>query len=117
MITDARFAFRQLFKSPGFTLLALITLALGIGLNTAIYSLIDDLFLRGLPYAEPERIVHMFGNWKDRNVTGMPVSAPRFMQYRPSTGSGQAQSPFSEFAAENFTAFTMTGVGDPVQVF
>ena len=49
MMTDLRFACRQLFKSPGFTVLALITLALGIGLNTAIFSLIDDLFLRGLP--------------------------------------------------------------------
>ena len=50
MMTDVRFAFRQLLKAPGFTLLALITLALGIGLNTAIFSLINDLFLRGLPF-------------------------------------------------------------------
>src|SRR5439155_338964 len=59
MMTDLRFAFRQLFKSPGFTLLALITLALGIGLNTAIFSLINDLFLRGLPFANRDRVVQM----------------------------------------------------------
>src|SRR5207244_9668811 len=47
MIADLRFALRQLLKTPGFTLLALLTLALGIGLNTAIFSLINDLFLRG----------------------------------------------------------------------
>ena len=57
MMTDFRFALRQLFKSPGFTLLAVITLALGIGLNTAIFSLINDLFLRALSFSEPERIV------------------------------------------------------------
>ena len=60
MMTDLRFALRQLRKSPGFTFLAVITLTLGIGLNTAIFSLINDLFLRGLPFKEPERVVHMF---------------------------------------------------------
>ena len=61
MMTDLRFAFRQLLKSPGFTLLAVLTLALGIGLNTAIFSLINDLFLRGLPFqrtgARPPRLL------------------------------------------------------------
>jgi ABC-type antimicrobial peptide transport system permease subunit len=59
MTRDVRFAVRQLLKSPGFTVLALLTLAIGIGLNTAIFSVIDDLFLRGLPYAEPARVVHL----------------------------------------------------------
>lgn len=110
MMTDLRFAGRQLLKSPGFTLLALLTLAIGIGLNTAIFSLIDDLFLRGLPFHDSSRIVHMFANWKDRGLTDAPVSAPRFMTYR------DGQTVFSDFAAENFTAFTLTGLGDPVQV-
>src|SRR5262245_16875289 len=52
MLTDLRFALRQLLKSPGFTLLAVITLTLGIGLNTAIFSLINDLFLRSLPFKD-----------------------------------------------------------------
>ena len=60
MMTDVRFAFRQLFKSPGFTLLAVLTLALGIGLNTAIFTLINDLFLRGLPFQQPARLLHVF---------------------------------------------------------
>src|SRR5437660_1113797 len=52
-MNDLRFALRQLRKSPGFTTLAVLTLALGIGMNTAIFSLIQDLFLRGLPFSEP----------------------------------------------------------------
>src|ERR1700682_38742 len=110
MMTDLRFAFRQLLKSPGFTLLALITLALGIGLNTAIFSLINDLFLRGLPFQEPERVVHMFANRKDSGLTEIAVSAPRFLHYR------EGQTIFSGFASENFTGFVLTGVGDPVQL-
>ena len=109
MVMDLRFAVRQLFKSPGFTLLALITLALGIGLNSAIFSLIDDLFLRGLPYVQQDRIVHVYANWT--GFTDVPMSAPRFMHYR------EGQTVFSDFAAENFTAFTLTGPGEPVQVF
>jgi putative ABC transport system permease protein len=54
-MNDLRLALRQRWKSPGFTSLAVITLALGIGMNTAIFSLMQDLFLRGLPFTEPER--------------------------------------------------------------
>src|SRR5215471_5443370 len=111
MTTDLRFVVRQLRKSPGFTLLALLTLTIGIGLSSAIFSLINDLFLRGLPYREQDRVVHMVANAKDRGLNEIPVSAPRFMHYR------EAQAIFSDFAAENFSAFTLTGLGDPVQVF
>jgi putative ABC transport system permease protein len=55
-MNEFRFALRQLRKSPGFTLIAVVTLALGIGLNTAIFSLINDLFLHGLPFKEPSRV-------------------------------------------------------------
>src|SRR3989440_10821116 len=109
-MNDVRFAFRKLQKSPGFTFLAVLTLALGIGLNTAIFSLINDLFLRGLPFHEPERVVHMFANRKEANLKEIAISAPRFMHYR------DGQTIFSGFAAENGTGFTLTGVGDPVQL-
>src|SRR5262249_23411713 len=98
-------------KSPGFTLLALLTLAIGIGLSTAIFSLIDDLFLRGLPFKEQDRIVHLYASAKDRGLNEIPLSAPRFMHYR------RAQTIFSDFAGGSFSAFTLTGLGDPVQVF
>jgi hypothetical protein len=64
MLNDIRFALRQLCKSPGFTLIAVLTLALGIGANTAVFSLIHDLFLRGLPFSEPKNIVHVYGESK-----------------------------------------------------
>ena len=111
MMTDLRFAFRQLLKSPGFTFLALITLALGIGLNTAIFSLINDLFLRGLSFKEPQRLVHMYSNARERNLLELSISVPRFQHYR------ESQTVFDGFAAESVTAFTLTGLGDTVQIF
>src|SRR5436309_9870075 len=110
-MTDLRFALRQLLKSPAFTFLALITLALGIGLNTAIFSLINDLFLRGLPFKQPGRVFHMYSNAKDRNLLELPISAPRYQHYR------DGQTIFDGFGGENIIAFTLTGLGDPVQLF
>ncbi|PYI89290.1 MAG: hypothetical protein DMF03_08100 [Verrucomicrobia bacterium] len=110
-MNDLRFAVRQLIKSPGFTLIALITLALGIGLNTAIFSLINDLFLRPLSFKEPDRVVHMYSNANDRNLLELPISAPRYQHYR------DGQTIFDGFGAENINAFTLTGLGDPVQLF
>src|SRR5438067_7609342 len=109
MMTDVRFAFRQLFKSPGFTLLAVLTLALGIGLNTAIFSLINDLFLRGLPFQQPARLLHVFSHFKEQTVD-FPLSAPRFVHFR------DGQTIFDGFAGENGIAATVTGLGDPFQV-
>jgi putative ABC transport system permease protein len=110
-MNDLRFALRQLRKSPGFTLIAVLTLALGIGLNTAIFSLINDLFLRGLPFNEPSRVVHIYAGDKSRNLVDIPLSAPRFQHYR------DGQTLFDGFAAESLFLFTLTGIGDPVQVF
>src|SRR3954471_1084598 len=109
MMTDLRFALRQLRKSPGFTLLAVITLTLGIGLNTAIFSLINDLFLKGLPFKEPGRVLQVFSHFKDQTVD-FPLGAPRFMHFR------DGQQVFDGFAAENGLGTTVTGVGDPFQV-
>ena len=60
-MNDLKFALRQLLKSPAFSILAILTLALGIGVNPAIFSLMHDLFLRGLPFNEPDRVVSMYG--------------------------------------------------------
>jgi putative ABC transport system permease protein len=110
-MNDLKFAFRKLRQSPAFTSIAVITLALGIGLNTAIFSLINDLFLRGLPFKEPSRVVHVFGGDKSRDVVDIGVSAPRYQHFR------DGQTLFDGLAAENLFLFTLTDLGDPVQVF
>jgi predicted permease len=109
-MTDLRFAIRQLLKSPAFTLLAVFTLALGIGMNTAIFSLINDLFLRGLPFADPDRLVIIQAEAKERNLENLPMSVPRFWHFR------DGQTVFSSLAADTGAGFIMTGVGDPIQV-
>jgi predicted permease len=111
MISDFKYALRTLAKTPGFTVIAVVTLALAIGANTAIFSLINDLFLRGLPFKEPSRIVHLLAGDKSRNLVDIAISAPRFQHYR------EGQTLFDGFACENIFAITLTGVGDPVQVF
>jgi putative ABC transport system permease protein len=110
-MNDIRFAFRKLRQSPAFTTIAVVTLALGIGLNTAIFSLINDLFLRGLPFKEPSRVVHLYGGDKARDLVDIGISAPRYQHFR------DGQTIFDGLAAENFFAFTLTGLGDPVQIF
>ena len=107
---DLRFAFRQLLKSPGFTALTVLTLALGIGMNTAIFSLINDLFLRGLPFHEPGRIVSLEAEAKERNLTQLNMSVPRFWHFR------DGQTVFTQIAADAGNGYTMTGMGDPVQL-
>src|SRR5215469_15995496 len=109
-MNEFRFALRQLRKSPGFTVIAVLTLALGIGLNTAIFSLIDDLFLRPLPFKDPPRLVHIYSNARERNLLELAISVPRFQHFR------ESQTIFDGFAGENQSAFTLTGLGDAVQI-
>ena len=110
-MNDIRFAFRKLRQSPAFTAIAVITLALGIGLNTAIFSLINDLFLKGLPFKDPARVLHLYGGDKSRDLVDIGIGAPRFQHFR------DGQTVFESLAGENFFAFTLTGLGDAVQVF
>src|SRR5438309_3240170 len=109
-MNDLRFALRQLRKSPGFTALAVLTLALGIGMNTAIFSLIQDLFLRGLPFSEPDRVVRIYGEAKERDLKQLPFSVPKFWHYR------DGQNVFSTIAADSGNGFILTGMGEPAQL-
>src|ERR1700682_653444 len=75
-MNDLRFAFRQLFKNPAFTLVAVLTLALGIGASTAIFSVLDAVLLRPLPYPNQERLVE--ARELDEAGRGMPFAEPNF---------------------------------------
>jgi putative ABC transport system permease protein len=107
MIPDLRFAFRQLIKSPGFSLLAVVALALGIGANTAMFSIINTLFLRPLPFPDPDRLVQLTSSLPERQLDNVPFSWPRFMAVR------DRQQVFSDLAVGAFSGFTLSGQGDP----
>jgi len=111
IIKDIRYGLRGLLKRPGFTAIALLALALGIGANTAIFSLVNAVVLRPLPYPEPDRLVWVFGNI--RNVPGTAsVSPPDFLDYRSQNKT------FEQFAASGTLpgAVNLSGSGDPERV-
>ncbi len=111
MLQGLRYGARTLMKTPGFTLIAVITLALGIGANSAIFSVVNSVLLRELPYREPQRLVMV---WSDRPQlqarTGMsefPVSAADFTDWRD-----QNQG-FEQIAAFHSQSLNITGGGEP----
>lgn len=111
MNDDFRFALRQLGKSPVSTILAIVTLAVAIGLSTTIFGLIDALFLRALPFADAARVVELQGEAKERGLQQLPFSVPKFLEFR------RGQNVFTGIAADGGAGFTLTGFGEPVQIF
>jgi putative ABC transport system permease protein len=94
---DLRFALRQLWKSPAFALTAVLTLALGIGANTAIFTVVQSLLLSPLPYPGADRIVALNTAWAQGNRVSPRVTGPDLVDIREQAKSLEAISPY--FAA------------------
>jgi putative ABC transport system permease protein len=110
LLQDLRYAARLLTKNPGFTALAVATVATGIGANTALFSVINALLLRPLPYAKPDRLVLISGQKKALSADQSPLSWPRFQLVSEHNRS------FSGVAGFVDESFNMTGRGDPEEL-
>jgi putative ABC transport system permease protein len=108
MLADLRFAFRQLLKSPGFAAVAILTLALGIGANTAIFSVTNAVLLRALPYQDPDRIVSINKLETRFGIGGLTAGA--FLDFR------EQGTAFENLAAYSEDEFSLTGGGDAERV-
>src|SRR5216683_2693743 len=109
LIQDLRYALRQLRKNPGFTGVAVLSLALGISATTTISSIVDSLLFRRLPYPNSSRIVRVWNTFAPRGMMEIPASEPEFLEYRQSYT-------FAHFAGFSTGAVTLTGSGDPLRV-
>jgi predicted permease len=108
MMADLKYALRTIRRSPGFALAVVLTLALGIGANTAIFSVVHSVLLRPLPYGEPGQLVRIYGRYPEFGRTS--TSLPDFQDWRAQSHA------FEEMAARYNTAFVLTGEGEPERV-
>jgi predicted permease len=105
-----RYASRQLLKSPGFTLVAILGLALGIGANVALFSVVNSVFLRPLPYRQPDRLVRLSSTNEETSLRRGRFSYSRYLEVQ------QRQQVFSDLGLSAGNVFTLTGRGDPEQL-
>jgi putative ABC transport system permease protein len=110
LLQDMRYSIRRLAKSPVFALIVVVTLSLGIGANTAIFSAVNAILLRPLPYPDPGRLVTVNHFYPTLNNLKAPVSAAGFRDYQDRLRS------FSSMAVESRWNANLTGVGDPVRL-
>src|SRR6185503_2777350 len=110
MIRDVKFAVRGLLKKPAFTLIAVLTLALGIGANTAIFSVVNAVLLRPLAAKDPDRLVTVWLSAPAKGVEHMDLNPAMFAYYRDRT------RPFENLAAFETGEFSLTGGAEPESV-
>ena len=108
LLNDVRFALRMIRHSPGFTIVAVLTLALGIGANTAIFSFVDAVLLKPLPYPHPEEIVNVWEKPPDSERNG--ISTMNFLDWQ------KQNTVFTAMAAQTGGSVTLTGVDVPIQL-
>ncbi len=107
---DLRYGFRMLTKNPGFTAIAVVSLALGIGANTAIFSVVNAVLLKGLPFHDSERLVMV---WEDASFAGFPRNTPAPANYADWKSRSDA---FEDMAAVARRSFNLTGDGEPERI-
>ena len=107
-MNDLRFALRQLLKNPGFTAIAVLTLALGIGANTAMFSFVNAILLRPLPYKEPDRLVKVCENHVTNGWLKVDIGAPVLGEWRRQSTVFEGLG-----AVRAYGNFTLTGKGPP----
>src|SRR5262245_2006325 len=109
-LKDMRYAMRNLVRRPGFTVIAVVTLGLGIGANTAIFSPINALLLKPLPLPEPDRVVAIWDKVPSRGVVHNEVSMANYLDWR-----AQSQS-FEHLALYRWWSTNLTGVESPERI-
>jgi putative ABC transport system permease protein len=107
---DFQYTFRMIRRKPGFAIIVILTLSLGIGANTAVFSVFDRAVLRPLPYANPEQLVHLWETRSNEEFAQMEASYPNFQDWIVRNHS------FTGLAGYNGTNFTLTGFGVPVRI-
>src|SRR5215210_1146671 len=107
LLQDLRYAIRMLLRKPGFTVIAVVTLALGIGANTAIFSIVNGVLLRPLPYKDADRIIVLWQNQLQKGIAEDDVSPANFLDWR------ERNQVFEEMAAADPWSFDLTGDGEP----
>src|SRR3954453_17677051 len=112
LIQDIRYAARMLWKAPAFTLVAVIALALGIGANTVIFSVVNAVMLRPLPYPQSDRLMMLFHSYPKINLPRATVSPIGFLYYRDHAQSFESIRPLSFYRGPQ----NLTGSGDPERV-
>src|SRR5436190_7207812 len=108
LMQDVRFGLRMLRKSPGFTAIAVLTLALGIGANTALFSVVNGALLNPLPFPQPNQLVGLHEN--KPNFEGGSISYPNFVDWQKENHT------FSSMSVARSYAFSLTDTGEPEQV-